>query len=455
MERALKRPDLRVCMISLGCAKNLADSEAMIGQALAAAPGASVCSEPAEADIVIVNTCGFLRAARDEADETIATMEALRAQDPAKRIIVVGCYPQLWRDQVLRRHPGVDTVLGVDALYQTEFWSNLLTDATPRDHPVPVTNRIMRDFEAPRLLGGSAFAYLKIGDGCSQRCAYCTIPLIKGPLVSRSMDVVLREADDLACAGVKEIILVAQNTSAYGMDMAPRGKPKLAELLRELDDVAGIEILRVLYLYPTLVSNQILETIAASRHVAHYIDMPLQHTEPAVLRAMGRPWAAGLAKRLVARIRRIMPDAGIRSTFMVGFPGETEQCFRELLDELEELQLDHAGAFAYSREPMTPSYDFAQHVPWSMKHRRLREFMERQQQISLSVNRNRYLGKTISIIVDDVDSSRLAGRTFLDAPDVDNTVWAPVGKTKRPATGDICRVLVTACGPYDLDGVLV
>ena len=443
-------------MISLGCAKNLADSEAMIGQVLAAAPGASICSEPAEANIIIANTCGFLRAARDEADEAIAAAEALRVQDPAKRIIVVGCYPQLWRDQILRRHPGVDTVLGVDALYQAEFWSNLLANAAPRNHQlVPVTDRIMRDFEAPRLLGGPAFAYLKISDGCSQRCTYCTIPFIKGPLVSRSMDVVLREADALACAGVKEIVLVAQNTSAYGIDTAPDGKPKLAELLRELDCIAGIEILRVLYLYPTLVSNQILETIAASRHIAHYIDVPLQHTEPAVLRAMGRPWSAGLAKRLVARIRCIMPDASIRSTFMVGFPGETEQCFRKLLDELEGLQLDHAGAFAYSRELMTPSYDFAQQVQWPTKRRRLHEFMERQQQISLSINRTRYLGKTVSIIIDDVDSPRLVGRTFLDAPDVDNTVRVSLGKTKRPVAGDICRVLVTACGPYDLDGVLV
>jgi ribosomal protein S12 methylthiotransferase len=443
-------------MVSLGCAKNLADSEAMLGQILAAQPDAVVCADPADAEVVVVNTCGFLAAARDEADTMLDSLESLRRAGQISRIVAVGCYPQLWREQVLRRHPGLSAVLGVDALYQRAFWEGLLGEAPIRQESEPVDASMMRGFAAPRLLSeAGSFAYLKIADGCSQKCSYCTIPQIKGPLVSRSRDVILREADDLVHAGASEIILVSQNTSAYGMDLTLEHKPQLAALLHELDGIRGLKVLRVLYLFPTLVTHELLETIAASRHIAHYVDIPLQHTDPAILRAMGRPWAEGSAVRLVGRVRHIIPDAAIRSTFIVGFPGETEEQFKRLLHDLRALRLDHASAFAYSREPLASSYEFSGQVHGSTKQRRLRQFMQVQQEVSASINRERYLGKTVDVIVDSVGRTVLQGRTVLDAPDVDNAVSVRFAAKAHPSVGDICPSRITAVGPYDLDGTLL
>jgi len=443
-------------MVSLGCAKNLADSEAMLGQIVAAEPTALVCAEPQDADVVVVNTCGFLKAARDEADETLDAVEYLQAEGNVIRIVAVGCYPQLWREQVLKRHPGLYAVLGVDAMYQRAFWESLLKQVPPSRDEQPVDLDIMRAFEAPRLLSGSgSYAYLKIADGCSQRCTYCTIPRIKGPLISRSTDAILREAEQLVQAGATELILVSQNTSAYGMDLTPEHRPQLAALLRELDQLPGVRILRALYLYPTLVTQELLEVISSSRHIAHYVDIPLQHTDPAVLKAMGRPWAAGSATRVVDRVRRIIPDAGIRSTFIVGFPGETEEQFKRLLADLRVLRLDHASAFAYSREVLAVSSRFSDQVHGSTKGRRLREFMEVQQEISSSINGVRYLGRDVEVIVDGVTQSGIYGRTLLDAPDVDNTVVVRTGHKTQPAPGGICRARITTVGPYDLDGILL
>ncbi len=443
-------------MVSLGCAKNLADSEMMLGQILAARPDAIVCADPQDADVVVVNTCGFLATARDEADRTLDAVENLQDEGRVSRVVVVGCYPQLWREQVLRRHPGLYAVLGVDALYQKTFWQSLLSDAPMLQESNSIDAVMMRGFEAPRLLSESgSFAYLKIADGCSQRCSYCTIPRIKGPLVSRSRDAILREANDLVKAGATELILVSQNTSAYGMDLNSGRQPQLATLLHELDQIEGVKILRVLYLYPTLVTEELLETIATSRHIAHYVDIPLQHTDPSVLKAMERPWAAGTAAHLVERVRRAIPDAAIRSTFIVGFPGETEEQFKRLLDDLTSLRLDHASAFAYSREPLATSYGFPDQVHGSTKQRRLRQFMQVQQEISASINRERYLGKTIDIIVDSVGQAVVHGRTTLDAPDVDNTVSVRFTAKKQPAIGDIRPALITTVGPYDLDGIFL
>ncbi|MCX6063218.1 MAG: 30S ribosomal protein S12 methylthiotransferase RimO [Caldiserica bacterium] len=449
-----RRP--RVCVVSLGCAKNLADSEAMLGQIVAAEPAAVVCAEPQDADVVVVNTCGFLKAARDEADETLDAIERLRADGHIARIVAVGCYPQLWKGQVLKRHPGLYDVMGVGAMYQTAFWKSLLKEVPPSRIEQPSDPDTMRAFEAPRLLSGTgSYAYLKIADGCSQRCSYCTIPQIKGPLVSRSEDAILREAEQLLQAGATEIILVSQNTSAYGVDLTPEHRPQLAGLLRDMEQLPGMKILRVLYLYPTAVSEELLEVIAGSSRIAHYVDIPLQHTDPALLKAMGRPWAAGSAHRVVERVRRIIPDAAIRSTFIVGFPGETEEQFRRLLDDLRTLRLDHASAFAYSREALAVSSGFLNQVRSSTKGRRLREFMEVQQEISASVNEVRYLGKNIEVIVDSTTQSTVHGRTLLDAPDVDNAVALRTGHRARPTPGDICRAHITAVGPYDLNGILV
>jgi ribosomal protein S12 methylthiotransferase len=443
-------------VVSLGCAKNLADSEAMLGQVIAAEPTALVCAEPQDADVVVINTCGFLGAARDEADETLDAVERLQAEGHVVRIVAVGCYPQLWGEQVLKRHPGLYAVMGVDAMYQKAFWEGLLKQVPPPGVERPVDLDAMRAFEAPRLLSGSAsYAYLKIADGCSQRCTYCTIPRIKGPRISRSAEVILREAEQLVQAGATELILVSQNTSAYGMDLTPEHRPQLAALLRELDQLPGVRILRVLYLYPTLVTQELLEVIGGSRHIAHYVDIPFQHTDPVVLRAMGRPWVAGSAVRLVNRVRRIIPDAGIRSTFIVGFPGETEEQFQCLLADLRVLRLDHASAFAYSREALAVSSRFPDQVHGSTKGRRLREFMEVQQEISSSINEVRYLNRDVEIIVDGATRSGIYGRTLLDAPDVDNALMVRTGHKMHPAPGDICRARITAVGPYDLDGILL
>lgn len=443
-------------MVSLGCAKNLADSETILGQIAAADNSAVICSDPEDADVVVVNTCGFVKAARDEADDILTSVELLQKEGRVRRIIAVGCYTQLWKDQVSKRHPSLYGIMGADAMYQAAFWKDALSMNAIPVNPAPIDVALMRNFEAPRVLSGSgSYAYLKIADGCSQRCTYCTIPKIKGPLVSRLPEVVVHEAEQLVQAGVSEIILVAQNTSAYGMDLSPDRRPRLAGLLRALDNVKGIGVIRVLYLYPTLVTPELLEVIAGSRHIAHYVDIPLQHTDPEVLKAMGRPWTEKSTFRVIERVRQIMPDAGIRSTFIVGFPGETEDQFGRLLSDLQELQLDHAAAFAYSREPEAASYGFAGQVHESTKRRRLREFMEVQQQISSSVNQVRYLDRDVSVIVDGMTESGIYGRTLLDAPDVDNAVAVSIAHRKKPAVGSLCTAHITAVGPYDLEGTLV
>lgn len=445
-----------MCVVSLGCAKNLADSETMLGQIIAADSSAVICSEPEDADVVVVNTCGFLKAARDEDDETLSSVERLQKEGRVRRIVAVGCYPQLWKDQVSKRHPGLYSIMGVDAIYQTTFWQEVLKENPVAPDVAPIDVATMRTYEAPRVVSGSAsYAYLKIADGCSQHCTYCTIPQIKGPLVSRMPEVIVREAEQLVQSGASEIILVAQNTSAYGMDLPPDRRSKLAALLRALDDVKGIRIVRVLYLYPTMVTEELLEVIAGSRHIAHYVDIPLQHTDPAVLKAMGRPWTAKSSFHVVERVRNVMPDAAVRSTFIVGFPGETEDQFARLLNDLQELRLDHAAAFAYSREPKAVSSGFAGQVHASTKRLRLRRFMEVQQEISSSINQMRYLEKDVAVIVDGITESGVYGRTLLDAPDVDNAVVVSTGRRKKPAVGSLCTAHIVAVGPYDLEGILV
>lgn len=445
----------RVCMISLGCPKNLADSEAILGQIVTAEPASSVCSDPQDADVVIVNTCGFLKAARDEADETLSTVEGLQSDGRSRRIVAVGCYPQLWKEQALSRHPGLSAVMGVDAMFQTEFWKEVLHQQPVSSVEPAVDVSTMRNFEAPRLLSGNgSYAYLKVADGCSQRCTYCTIPQIKGPLLSRTPEAILREAGQLIQSGVKEVILVAQNTSAYGMDLSADHRSLLPDLLRALDDLPGMGLLRVLYLYPTMVTQQLLEVIAGSRHIAHYVDIPLQHTDPDVLRAMGRPWAERSTLQVVDRVRRIMPDAALRSTFIVGFPGETEDQFRRLLADIQQLRLDHASAFAYSREPKAVSSRLPNQVSAAVKKRRLREFMQVQQGISLFVNQERYLDRNVLVMADAVEGSLVYGRTLLDAPDVDNSVVISTHGAKQPGVGSLFIAHITSVGPYDLEGEL-
>lgn len=428
-----------------------------MGQILSGNPQAVVCQEPEGADVVVVNTCGFLESAREEADEVLSQ---LAETVPAAKIIVVGCYPQLWRRRVLNRHPQLYAVMGTDALYRQNFWNDLLRQGThfPSAEQSPVTADVMQRFEVPRMISdGAAYAYLKIGDGCSQHCTYCTIPRIKGPLVSRRMEAILSEAEELTRSGISEIILVAQNTSAYGKDFDAEHRSLLPELLQELDKLRDIKVLRLLYLYPTMITRMLLETIGASQHVAHYVDIPMQHTDPAVLRSMGRPWSRTSTVGLVQRVREVIPDAAVRSTFIVGFPGETEEQFRHLLDDLQVLRLDHASAFTYSRERLAASYGFSKQVHGSTKMRRQREFMELQQGISLSINRDRYAGKTISVILDDVGAGTATGRTLLDAPDVDNVVTLDVhaGPADAPVVGEIRPALIKHVGPYDLKGVLL
>ncbi|MEN6388289.1 MAG: 30S ribosomal protein S12 methylthiotransferase RimO [Candidatus Cryosericum sp.] len=443
-------------MISLGCAKNQADSETVLGQIVVAERRAVLCSEPEDADIVVVNTCGFLKAARDEADETLSAVEELQVSGHVKRIVVIGCYPQLWKGQVMKRHPGLYAVMGADAMYQTRFWEELLRDPVVSPIQESVDVATIRTFEAPRVLVGSRpYAYLKISDGCSEHCTYCTIPQIKGPLVSRTPETILHEAEQLVQAGASEIILVAQNTSAYGMDLSPNRHPRLASLLRALDELQGITLLRVLYLYPTLVTDELLETMAGSRHIVHYVDIPLQHTDPTILKSMSRPWTEKSTTRIIERVREAMPDAAIRSTFIVGFPGETEDQFQRLLHDVSALRLDHASAFAYSREAKAVSATFPNQIHEATKNRRLREFMAVQQEISLSINQQRYLNKDIQIIVDETTQSGFSGRTMLDAPDVDNVVVVSSVRKRKPAVGSICTVHITAAGPYDLEGILV
>jgi len=405
-------------------------------------------SSPEEAELIIVNTCGFIDKAREESLETL--QELARQKRKGQFLIAAGCLPQLWGRKLARRVPGIDAVLG------TRRWMEItaLVEelASPeRDSPPVLLGDPAQ--ELPSFTGTSAIydstAYLKIADGCSAPCAFCTIPAIKGPARSRPSRLIVEEARRLVNQGIKEIILIAQDTTAYGRDRGE--KDGLARLIEQILDVApSLRWLRIMYAYPQHITPRLIEVMASHPQVCHYIDIPLQHAHPQVLRRMQRPHDVEKVKELIGELRRAMPDIALRTVFIVGYPGETEEEFEALLEFVEEIAFDRVGVFIYSREKGTKAASLPGQVPRRIKEERYHRLMAVQQSISLARNQAQ-VGRVLDVLIEGYGDGISVGRTYRDAPEIDGLVFI---EGKLPV-GTMVPVLITEAMEYDLLGVPV
>ncbi len=426
-----------VRIITLGCAKNEVDSEEIAG----VLRGAGMAVDGAKtADVTIINTCGFLESSKQESIEAIK--KAVRSKGAGK-VIVAGCLAQRMGEELARLAPGADAYIGVgqmgrfDEIVQTVFnRTDALLELEPPHHR-------WAEVDSRARTGRPWSAYLKLSEGCDHKCTFCTIPSFRGRHQSKPMERVLEEARMLARTGARELNLIAQDVTQYGYDLYREFT--LPKLLRELNAVDGVEWIRLLYFYPNRLTDEVIEAMATLDKVLPYIDIPLQHVHPETLRRMKRPWDGDRYLALIEKVRAAMPDVAIRTTFIVGFPGETEAEFQALLDFTRAAQLDRVGAFTFSREPGTPSYDMPGQVPTKLKKERYDRLMRVQMGISRARNKA-WIGRSIDVLVDEFKDGYSAGRSFRDAPEIDG--WVYIEGERTP--GAIVSAQITDCGDYDL-----
>ncbi|HRJ27354.1 MAG TPA: 30S ribosomal protein S12 methylthiotransferase RimO [Fimbriimonadaceae bacterium] len=430
----------KIRIITLGCAKNEVDSEEIAG--VLRAQGHRIDGSGPQSDITIINTCGFLESSKQESIDAIR--KAVRSKGKGK-VIVAGCLAQRMGVELARVAPGADAYVGVgqmgrfdEIVQRTLTSSEQLLEVEPPHHrwaDVPTRARTGRPWSA----------YLKISEGCDHQCTFCTIPSFRGRHVSKPMERVLDEARHLATTGTREVNLIAQDVTQYGFDLYQ--KFSLPRLLRELNEIEGLDWIRLLYFYPNKLTDEVIEAMATLPKVLPYIDIPLQHVHSDTLRRMKRPWEGERYLKLFEKLRKAMPDCAIRTTFIVGFPGETSQEFQALIDFIRQARLDRVGAFLFSREPGTPSYDMPDQVPSKVKKERFDRLMSIQQVISLEVNRS-WIGKTVPVLVDEVREGWRAGRSHRDAPEIDG--WVYFQGDAEP--GQLVQVRIDHAEAYDLYG---
>ena len=440
----------RVGLVSLGCAKNLLDSEVMAG--VLTRRGFEMTSEPADADALIVNTCGFIGPAKEEGINTILELARLKTEGRCRRLVVAGCLAQRYATELAREIPEIDAVIGLD---EVERIADVLVAPGRRTPPLTADQSVtwLYDHNTPRIRSTPPHtAYIKVAEGCDYPCTFCVIPQIRGHFRSRDPESVLAEAEVLARSGARELVLVAQDTTAYGKDLGIRNG--LAVLLRQLSGVGGIGWVRFLYAYPTTLDDEVLSAMADVPEVCRYVDIPLQHASRRVLKDMKRPGNRESNQRLVSRIRAAVPGVAIRSTFIVGFPGETEDEFQELFDFVEWAEFDAMGAFVYSNEESAASFVESEVVSEDEKERRRARLMGLQRDIALRRHRE-MVGSVVPVLVDGVaEESELlvAGRTEQQAPDVDARVLIVDGEAP---VGRFVNVRITEAHPEDLVGEAV
>lgn len=432
-----------ISLISLGCPKNLVDSETMLG-ALAQA-GFSIVPDPAEAEAVIINTCGFIESAKKEAIEQILAAISLKEAGVIRAIVVTGCLAQRYQKEIAAEFPEVDAFLGttsechiVDALKAALAGKPCCAFDGEDDPP----------YFGPRLQSTPPYtAYLKIAEGCNNRCTYCAIPLIRGPLRSLEQEPLLEQARSLAENGVKELIVVAQDTTAYGMD---RGRRELSEFLEKLCAIEGLPWIRMLYCYPDKIDDALLQTMKKHDKILNYLDIPIQHADSGVLRAMHRPGDYDSLISLIDKIRAALPDVTLRTTLIVGFPGETEKQFETLCRFVKTARFDKLGVFAYSPEEGTPAAEMENQIDEEEKARRLDIIMQLQQRISAERLEEK-VGQVLEVLVEEYDeeSECFVGRSRGDAPDIDGKVFFHANQANE---GELVRVRITAALDYDLIG---
>ncbi|MFG0296580.1 MAG: 30S ribosomal protein S12 methylthiotransferase RimO [Maioricimonas sp. JB045] len=410
----------RYAFVSLGCPKNLVDSEKMLGTL--ALDGYTLVSDPNGADFVIVNTCGFIEQSRAESKAVIQEMLELKRQGRTKGVIVAGCLPERVGGSLLEEMPEIDHVVGVWGRDEINRVADRLVGGIQEQRELfrPAPIRALDDRERLRITPGH-YAYLKISDGCDRTCTFCSIPKMRGKHVTKPIEHVVAEARELAADGVRELILVAQDTTYYGMDLY--GEVRLVDLIKELEQVEGIQWIRLMYLYPVNFTDQLIETIASSSKVIPYLDMPLQHINSRVLRRMQRRVNRERTVELVEKLRRDIANLVLRTTFVVGFPGETDEQFGELKDFVRETRFERMGVFPYSPEPGTPAMKLDGHLPDEVKQARYEELMAVQQEAAFAFG-DSLLGYELDCIVDDqVDSDTWIGRIYTDAPEIDANVY--------------------------------
>ena len=440
--------EYKIGLVSLGCAKNRTDSEIML--ALLSDAGCEIVSDPAVVDVIIVNTCGFIDPAKQESIDAILDMARYKEEGCCKKLIATGCLAERYSGDILKELPEVDAILGTgdyDRIVE-------VIEAAFRDTAKPVIcGNIDRTPEGtlPRVLLTPPYsAHIKIADGCDNRCTYCAIPMIRGRFRSRPAAEICDEARALAANGVKELILIAQDTTRYGLDIGTT----LAELLDELVKIDGIEWIRVHYFYSEAITKELIDTMAKHDKICNYIDMPVQHADNYILRRMARRTSREEMEEKIAYMRETLENCCIRTSIIVGFPGETEEHFENLKDFVKKMRFDRMGVFAYSREEGTPAADFPDQIDEDVKQARLDELMRIQQQISLELNREK-IGSVIDVLVEGYDSESCLfyGRSRADSIDVDGNVF--FGTEEEVEPGDIIQVKVLDASEYDLTGMRV
>ncbi len=431
--------------ISLGCPKNQIDGECLL--ALLDENGFEIADPYEGVDIVIINTCGFIESAKKEAIENILDMAQLKEEGTVGKIIVTGCLAERYRDEILAEIPEVDAVVGIGANGSiADICRRVLEEETVAEFPpkdcLPLNGQRI-------LTTPEHYAYLKIADGCNNRCTYCAIPSIRGNYRSREIEEILDEAKQLSEKGVKELILVAQDTTLYGKDIY--GKLMLPELLNKLCEIDGIHWIRMLYCYPDEFTDELIETIASQPKVLHYIDLPLQHADDRVLKRMNRRGTQEDVRNLIEKLRARMPDIVIRTTFITGFPGETEEEFESLALFVNETEFDHLGCFAYSPEEGTPAAEFADQLDDRTKFKR-QDIIMNDQYMIVQDKHSRLIGKSFEVLVEEYDAytDSYTGRTYMDAPEIDCCVKFTSDMPLAP--GEFCTVKIFEIDEYDLIG---
>jgi len=428
----------KIAVITLGCAKNRIDSELMLGTL--ASNGYSITDDPSTADLIIVNTCGFIEPAKEESIETILEAAKFKKVGRCKGLIVSGCLSERYAEDLRKELREADIVIGLREEAEIARYCDLLLGREIRS----AYSRGER-----RLTTPDHWAYLRIADGCNNRCSYCAIPLIRGPYRSRDIRLIVDEAWKLAEYGVKELNLVAQDTLLYGVDIY--GKSRITDLLEQLLEVEGIRWIRLMYAHPAHLTDDVIELIRDNDKICRYIDLPIQHISDRILGRMNRRVTSEQIRELIGKLRDRIPDIAIRTSLIVGFPGETERDFRMLLDFMREVKFDRLGAFIYSREEGTPATDFRPQIGRRIKEERLHEVMELQREISSEIN-SRFVGKVVEVMVEGEGGERgvaWIGRSEREAPEVDGEILI-TGCDAAP--GDFVEVLITDSGDYDLYG---
>lgn len=433
---------MKIALLNHGCAKNLVDSELMLG--LLAQKGFEVTLDENDADIVVINTCSFIQDAEQESVQSI-----LQVAQSGKKVVVAGCLPQKYKGDLKKAIPEISGIVGtsdikeiVNVVEQVAENNNYIAKVSEKpDYIYP------ENIERQQITVGAS-SYIKIADGCNYHCGYCIIPNLRGEYHSRTMESILNEAKQLVKKGVTEIVLIAQDTTSYGIDLY--GKQKLPELLEKLNEIDGLGWIRIMYAYPSQMSDELIETIAKLDKAVKYVDLPLQHCNAEVLKAMRRPVMD--YRKLVGKIRAKIPNVAIRTAFIVGYPGETEEQFNELYEFVKEMRFEKMGVFEYSREKNTVSYSMSEQVPAKIKKQRRNKLMKLQQKISKEINES-YIGKTIPCIVEGyTDDGVVLMRSQHDAPEIDGMVYA--SSSEQVVPGDIENVLIERVDEYDLFGTI-